>query len=69
MDENTHLIRPLLLSDGVSSFDVGVRESGVDASVLLGKLAKLVRGARDDNDVGGVSSRFPGSDFIGVLEK
>lgn len=62
-------MRALLLSDGVSSLEVGVRDKGVDASVLLGKLAKLVRGARDDNDVGGVSSLFPGSDFIGVLEK
>lgn len=59
----------LLLSAGVSSFDAGARERGVEERVLLGKFAKLVNGARDVNDVGGVSSLLPGSDFTGVLEK
>lgn len=59
-------MRPLLLSVGVSSLDAGARDRGVDASVLLGKLAKLVRGARDVNDAGGVSSLLH---LTGVLEK
>lgn len=59
----------LLLSAGVSSFDAGARDRGVEERVLLGKFAKLVNGARDVNDVGGVSSLLTGSDFTGVLEK
>lgn len=61
-------MRPLL-SDDVNSFDEGARDRGVEARVLLGKLAKLVRGARDVIDVGGVSSLLPGRDLAGVLEK
>ena len=59
----------LLLSVGVSSLDAGASDSGVEVRLLFGKLAKLVSGARDVSDAGGVSSRFPGSDFTGVLEK
>lgn len=61
-------MRPLL-SAGVSSFDAGARDRGVEERVLLGKFAKLVSGARDVSDAGGVSSLLPGSDFTGVLEK
>lgn len=61
-------MRPLL-SPGASNFDAGARDRGVEERVLLGKFAKLVRGARDVSDAGGVSSLLPGSDFTGVLEK
>lgn len=57
------------MSAGVSSFDAGARDRGVEERVLLGKFAKLVSGARDVSDAGGVSSLLPGSDFTGVLEK
>lgn len=60
-------MRPLL-SEVVNSLEVGAKDKGVEARVL-GKLAKLVSGARDVIDVGGVSSRLPGRDFTGVLEK
>lgn len=53
----------------MSNFDAGARDKGVEDRVLLGKFAKLVNGARDVRDAGGVSSLFPGSDFTGVLEK
>lgn len=59
----------LLLSVGVSNLDAGASDSGVEVRLLFGKLAKLVKGAREFSDAGGVSSRFPGSDFTGVLEK
>lgn len=59
----------LLLSVGVSNFDADASDSGVEERVLLGKFAKLVKGARDVSDAGGVSSLLPGSDLIGVLEK
>lgn len=65
---DTNLMRPLLSVD-VSSLDAGARDRGVEDRVLLGKFAKLVRGASDVSDVGGVSSLLPGSDFTGVLEK
>lgn len=58
-----------LLSEGVSSFDEGANDRGVEVRVLLGRLARLVSGAKDVRDVGGVSSLLPGSDFTGVLEK
>lgn len=53
----------------MSNFDAGARDKGVEDRVLLGKFAKLVNGARDVRDAGGVSSLFPGSDLTGVLEK
>lgn len=59
-----------LLLSVVSSFDADAIDSGVEAMVLFGKFAKLVNGARDVNDAGGVSSLFAhGSDLTGVLEK
>lgn len=61
-------MRPLL-SVGVSSFDADASDSGVEERVALGRLAKLVSGAREVSDAGGVSSLLPGSDFTGVLEK
>ena len=63
-----YLIRPLL-SEGVSNFDEGANDSGDEDRVLLGKLARLVSGANDVRDDGGVSSLLPGSDLTGVLEK
>lgn len=68
LTHHTNLMRPLL-SVGVSSFDAGASDRGVEERVPLGKFAKLVNGARDVRDAGGVSSLFPGSDFTGVLEK
>lgn len=59
----------LLLSVGVSNLDADVSDNGVEDRVLFGKFAKLVSGARDVSDAGGVSSRLPGSDLMGVLEK
>lgn len=64
----TNLIR-LLLSVGVSSLDAGASDKGVEVRLLFCRLAKLVNGASDVSEAGGVSSRFPGSDFTGVLEK
>jgi len=58
-----------LLLSVVSSFDADAIDSGVEAIVLFGKFAKLVNGARDVNDAGGVSSLLHGSDLTGVLEK
>lgn len=57
-----------LFSGGVRSLEAGVSDRGVD-TVLFGRFARLVNGARDVSGVGGVSSRLPGSDFTGVLEK
>lgn len=58
-----------LLLSAVSSFDADAIDSGVEGMVLFGKFAKLVKGARDVNDAGGVSSLLHGSDLTGVLEK
>lgn len=58
-----------LLLSVVSSFDADAIDSGVEEIVLFGKFAKLVRGAKDVNDAGGVSSLLHGSDLTGVLTK
>lgn len=58
-----------LLLSVVSSFDADAIDNGVVEMVLFGKFAKLVSGARDVNDAGGVSSLLHGSDLTGVLEK
>lgn len=65
---NTNLMR-LLLSVAVSNLDAGASDRGVEVRLLFCRLAKLVSGANDVSEAGGVSSRFPGSDFTGVLEK
>lgn len=57
-----------LLLSVVSSFDADAIDSGVEI-VLFGKFAKLVKGAKDVNDAGGVSSLLHGSDLTGVLAK
>ena len=58
----------VLLSLFAINFEVGVKDSGVEAILeLLGKLARLVRGAIGFRAVGGVSSRLIDTDFIGVL--
>lgn len=62
-------MRVLALSELLSSLEAGASERGVEDRLpaLLGRLARLVSGARDVKAVGGVSSRFIGRDFTGVL--
>lgn len=63
-----YLIRHLL-SAGVSNFEAGASDNGVEVRLLVDRLARLVNGASEVSEVGGVSSRLPGNDFTGVLEK